>query len=164
VSFQVRICSFGLLLGLSQRPQTEVLAGQLSDRPQFAIQKSWHQAEGLRHTTGSVWAHNGILSNTKELNLSLHDVEAGVKRAIAAFQRRPEIAVHANPPAVSRWESATRVVTHSTTKSIATDMPKELGGSGDQVTGVAVPCRSCVLCSDLDYPCRGERRHPAHYP
>lgn len=67
--------------------------------------------------------------------MSLHDVEIGVKRVMAAFQRRPEVAVHADPPAVSRWESGTRVVTHSgEAVSVATDMPKELGGTGDQVT------------------------------
>ena len=67
--------------------------------------------------------------------MSLHDVEVGVKRAIAAFQRRHEVAVHANPSAVARWESGTRVVTHSgEAVSVATDMPKELGGTGDQVT------------------------------
>lgn len=67
--------------------------------------------------------------------MSLHHVEAGVKRAMAAFQRRPEIAVHANPPAVSRWESGTRVITHSEEAlSVATDMPKEIGGTGDQFT------------------------------
>lgn len=67
--------------------------------------------------------------------MSLHDVELGVKRVMAAFQRRPDVAVQADPPAVSRWESGTRVVTHSgEAVSVATDMPKELGGSGDQVT------------------------------
>ena len=67
--------------------------------------------------------------------MSLHGVEVAVKRAMAAFQRRPEVAVHANPPAVSRWESGTRVVTHNgEAVSVATDMPKELGGAGDQVT------------------------------
>lgn len=67
--------------------------------------------------------------------MSLHDVKVGVERATAAFQRRPEVAVHANPPAVSRWESATRVVTHNgEAMSVATDMPKELGGTGDQFT------------------------------
>ncbi len=67
--------------------------------------------------------------------MSLQDIEAGVKRAMAAFQRRPDAAVHANPPAVSRWESGTRVVTHSgDAMSVATDMPKELGGTGDQFT------------------------------
>ena len=67
--------------------------------------------------------------------MSLHDVKVGVERAMAAFQRRPEVAVHANPPAVSRWESGTRVVTHSgEAMSVATDMPKELGGAGDQFT------------------------------
>ena len=67
--------------------------------------------------------------------MSLHDVEVGVKRVVAAFQRRPEVAIHADSPAVSRWESGTRVVTRSgEALSVATDMPKELGGTGDQVT------------------------------
>ena len=67
--------------------------------------------------------------------MSLHNVKVGVERAMAAFQRHPEVAVHANPPAVARWESGTRVVTHSgETMSVATDMPKELGGNSDQFT------------------------------
>ncbi len=67
--------------------------------------------------------------------MSLHDVGVAVKRAMAAFQRRPEMGVHANPPAVSRWESGTRIVTRSgEAMSVATDMPKELGGAGDQFT------------------------------
>ena len=67
--------------------------------------------------------------------MSLHVVEVGVKRARVAFQRRPEVAVHANPPAVARWQSGTRVVTHSgEAVSVVTDMPKELGGTGDQVS------------------------------
>lgn len=67
--------------------------------------------------------------------MSLHDVGVAVKRAISAFQRRPEMAVHANPIASAQWESGTRVVTRSGDgKMFPTDMPKELGGSGDQVT------------------------------
>lgn len=67
--------------------------------------------------------------------MSLHDVGVAVKRAVAAFQRRPEMAVHANPTASAQWESGTRVVTrNSDGKMFPTDMPKELGGSGDQVT------------------------------
>jgi uncharacterized OsmC-like protein len=67
--------------------------------------------------------------------VSLHDVGAGFKRVVAAFQRRPEAAVHADPPAIARWESGARVVTrNSQALSVATDMPKELGGSGDQFT------------------------------
>jgi uncharacterized OsmC-like protein len=78
---------------------------------------------------------NVSLRDQQEFNMSLHDVEVGVKRVVAAFQRRPEVAVHADSPAVSRWESGTRVVTRSgDALSVATDMPKELGGSGDQVT------------------------------
>lgn len=71
----------------------------------------------------------------KGFNMSLHDVGVAVKRAIAAFQRRPEMGIHADSVAVARWESVTRVVTHdSGGKVVTTDMPKELGGTGDQVT------------------------------
>lgn len=67
--------------------------------------------------------------------MSLHDVGVAVKRAIAAFQRRPEMGIQADSVAVARWESVTRVVTHdSGGKVVTTDMPKELGGTGDQVT------------------------------
>jgi len=67
--------------------------------------------------------------------MSLHDVGVAVKRAMAAFQRRPEMAAHANPPAVTRWESGTRMVTRcGEALSVATDMPRELGGTGDQFT------------------------------
>jgi uncharacterized OsmC-like protein len=67
--------------------------------------------------------------------MALHNVGIAVKRVKAAFQRRPEIGIHVDAPAVARWESGTRVVTRSTDGiEVATDMPVELGGTGDQVT------------------------------
>lgn len=67
--------------------------------------------------------------------MALQHVGAAVKRVVAAFQRRPEIGIHVDPPAVAQWESGTRVVTRNSDGiAIATDMPKELGGAGDQVT------------------------------
>ena len=67
--------------------------------------------------------------------MSLQEVGLAVNRVIAAFQRRPEMAVHANPAASAQWESGTRVLTRSSEGMVfLTDMPKELGGSGDQVT------------------------------
>jgi uncharacterized OsmC-like protein len=74
-------------------------------------------------------------SNQQGLKVTLQNVGTAVKRVIAAFQRRPELGIHVDAPAVARWESGTRVVIRNTVGSdIATDMPVELGGGGDQVT------------------------------
>ena len=79
---------------------------------------------------------NGSQRNQlRDLNMALQQVGAAVKRVMAAFQRRPEMGIHVDPPVAARWESGTRVVTRNTDgMEIATDMPAELGGSGDQVT------------------------------
>lgn len=67
--------------------------------------------------------------------MTLQHVGTAVHRVKAAFQRRPEFGTSDDSPAVSHWEAGTRVVTrHSTGKAIATDLPKELGGAGDEVT------------------------------
>jgi uncharacterized OsmC-like protein len=67
--------------------------------------------------------------------MPLQQVETAVKRVIAAFQRRPDFGVHVDSPAVARWDSGTRVVVrHADGKEVVTDMPLELGGTGDQVT------------------------------
>ena len=64
-----------------------------------------------------------------------NDVGIAVKRVMAALERRPEFGIHDNPPAIAKWEFATRVVSRSLDgTSVVTDMPKEVGGSGDQVT------------------------------
>lgn len=67
--------------------------------------------------------------------MSLQIVGLAVKRVMNAFQRRPDIGVHVDAPAVARWDSGTRVVVrHVEGMQVVTDMPVELGGTGDQVT------------------------------
>jgi uncharacterized OsmC-like protein len=112
------------------------VAEQLPWRPDLLPNHPAEHPDGMRALPCSgVKPQNVSLRNQKELNMSLHDVEVGVKRVVAAFQRRPEVAIHADSPAVSRWDSGTRVVTRSgEALSVVTDMPKELGGAGDQVT------------------------------
>ena len=67
--------------------------------------------------------------------MALQHIGAAVNRVKAAFQRRPELGIHVDPPAVARWESGTRVLVRSAEgKAFETDMPVELGGTGDQVT------------------------------
>lgn len=60
---------------------------------------------------------------------------AAVSRVKAAFERRPEAGIHDDAPASAHWIAGTRIVTrHANDVEVVTDMPLELGGSGDQVT------------------------------
>ncbi|MGZ8260181.1 MAG: OsmC family protein [Caldimonas sp.] len=62
-------------------------------------------------------------------------VAAAVRRVQTVLQRRPELGQSEDAPASARWQGATRVVAiHPNGTELATDMPAELGGSGDQVT------------------------------
>ena len=67
--------------------------------------------------------------------MSLQDIAVAVKRVEAALRRRPEFSLHDDAPATARWESGTRVVaSHADGMKMLTDLPREIGGSGDQVT------------------------------
>ncbi len=67
--------------------------------------------------------------------MSMQDIAAALQRAEAVLQRRPEAGLHDDAPAAARWQHGTRIVTrHANGAQMATDMPGELGGSGDQVT------------------------------
>lgn len=67
--------------------------------------------------------------------MALQNIAAAAKRVKAAFQRRPEVAIHDDAPAKARWASGARILVRNTNGiEVATDMPVELGGTGDQVT------------------------------
>lgn len=67
--------------------------------------------------------------------MALQSIGAAAKRVRAVFQRRPEVGISEDSPAKARWESGTRMLIRNTNGiEVATDMPVELGGSGDQVT------------------------------
>jgi uncharacterized OsmC-like protein len=69
------------------------------------------------------------------MTASLQPVATAVQRVRSVFRRRPEAAVHDDAPATARWQGGTRVVTsHAAGAQMLTDMPAELGGTGDQVT------------------------------
>jgi len=58
-----------------------------------------------------------------------------LERVRAVFARRPEAALHADEPAIARWEHGLRVISrHANGAHIATDLPRELGGQGEEVT------------------------------
>lgn len=67
--------------------------------------------------------------------MALQQIAAALRRVEAALQRRPEFGLHEDAPATSRWDGGTRAVTrHANGFQVATDMPTELGGSGEGVT------------------------------
>ncbi|HEY3849879.1 MAG TPA: OsmC family protein [Steroidobacteraceae bacterium] len=58
-----------------------------------------------------------------------------MQRVRAALARHPGAGIHADEPAAARWDEGMRVVTrHANGTQIATDMPAELGGEGNQVS------------------------------
>jgi uncharacterized OsmC-like protein len=67
--------------------------------------------------------------------MATQDIAAALQRVEAVFQRRPEAALHEDPPGIARWEGGLRAVaTHANGRQVQTDMPEELGGTGDQVS------------------------------
>lgn len=67
--------------------------------------------------------------------MTTQDLAAAMGRAEKVFRRHPEMGMHDDAPATARWERNTRVVaSHTNGTQLSTDMPSELGGSGDQVT------------------------------
>jgi uncharacterized OsmC-like protein len=69
------------------------------------------------------------------LPMNLEKLSAAIHRAQTVLRRRPDMGVHDDSPVTSRWQGGTRVVSrHENGTEIASDMPSELGGSGDHVT------------------------------
>ena len=67
--------------------------------------------------------------------MAAQDIAAALERVEAVFERRPESALHDDPPGTVRWEGGLRAVaSHANGKQVCTDMPAELGGTGDQVS------------------------------
>jgi uncharacterized OsmC-like protein len=67
--------------------------------------------------------------------MAAQDIKAAIHRVEAVLRRRPAAGLHDDAPAAARWESGTRVVSsHANGTQMLTDMPDELGGSGDKVT------------------------------
>lgn len=75
-----------------------------------------------------------------------------LQRAKTVLQRRPDMGLHDDAPAIARLEGGTRVVSqHANGTEVTTDMPPELGGSGEQVTpgwlfraGLASCAATCI--------------------
>lgn len=67
--------------------------------------------------------------------MAAQDIAEAIRRVESVLQRRPRTGLHEDAPATARWQGGTRVVaSHANGTRVLTDMPRELGGSGDQVT------------------------------
>jgi uncharacterized OsmC-like protein len=67
--------------------------------------------------------------------MSTQEIAVALQRVEAVLKRRPEMGLHDDAPATARWERGTRVVaSHANGTQMTTDMPVELGGTGDKVT------------------------------
>jgi uncharacterized OsmC-like protein len=67
--------------------------------------------------------------------MSAQYVADAMQRVEAVLRRRPDMGVHDDSPATASWRGSTRIViSHASGIELTTDMPNELGGTGDQVT------------------------------
>lgn len=67
--------------------------------------------------------------------MAARELAAALQRVQAVLQRRPDAGLHDDAPATARWSGGTRVVaSHANGAQVLTDMPAELGGSGEQVS------------------------------
>jgi len=67
--------------------------------------------------------------------MSLEEIAQALHRAQKVLSRKPELGIHDDAPATARWTGGVRVIaSHANGSSMQTDMPAELGGTGDQVT------------------------------
>jgi len=65
----------------------------------------------------------------------MNAVSSALQRMMDVLQRRPQFGLHDDSRATAHWQQGTRVVvSHANGTQLGTDMPTELGGSGDQVT------------------------------
>jgi uncharacterized OsmC-like protein len=67
--------------------------------------------------------------------MTTQNLADAIHRAEKVLRRRPETGLLNDVVATARWQSGTRVVSaHANGFHVATDMPAEVGGSGDHVT------------------------------
>jgi uncharacterized OsmC-like protein len=67
--------------------------------------------------------------------MGVNDIAQALQRVEAVLRRRPETGLHDDAPATARWEGGMRMVaSHPSGLQVLTDMPGELGGTGDQVS------------------------------
>lgn len=84
--------------------------------------------------------------------MATRDLAAALQRTQSVLERRPSAGLHDDAPGMVRWDGGLRMVaSHANGRQMLTDMPVELGGSGDQVSpgwmlraGLAACTATCV--------------------
>lgn len=67
--------------------------------------------------------------------MTMQNVAAAMQRVQGILQRRPQMGLQDDAPATARWQEGAQVFTHHANGTqVATDLPQELGGHGEQVT------------------------------
>jgi uncharacterized OsmC-like protein len=67
--------------------------------------------------------------------MGMQDVAAAMERVKSVLERRPDMGVHEDAQATATWKGGTRIVaSHANGTQMATDMPVEFGGTGDQLS------------------------------
>ena len=78
---------------------------------------------------------DGVELHSETAAMTAQEIAAALRRVEAVVERRPDFAMHEEAPATARWEGGTRVVaSHANGARVATDMPPEFGGAGNDVT------------------------------
>lgn len=69
------------------------------------------------------------------MNDDMNLIALAMQRAVDVFTRRPQQGLHDDATAHAAWRGGTRVTTsHDGGTRVDTDMPRELGGSGERVS------------------------------
>ena len=84
--------------------------------------------------------------------MALEPVGVAMQRVRKVLERRPDHGLHDDAPAMARWVQGTRVeANHANGTKVLTDMPTELGGTGDKVSpgwmfraGIASCLATCI--------------------
>jgi uncharacterized OsmC-like protein len=90
--------------------------------------------------------------------MTMHDIATAMQRAKKVLERHPQTGLHDDAAATARWQGGTRIMSsHANGTHLSTDMPSELGGSGDQVTpgwlfraGLASCLATCIAMAAAD--------------
>src|SRR5690349_18848431 len=67
--------------------------------------------------------------------MTARTIADSLRRVQAVLERRPETGLHDDAPATCHWQGAARAITHHPDGlSVATDMPSEFGGAGNDAS------------------------------
>lgn len=67
--------------------------------------------------------------------MTMQEIAAAMERAQTVLARRPDMGLHDDMPGMARWQGGlSTLVSHVNGAQMVTDMPAELGGSGEYVS------------------------------